>query len=184
MRVGKPDSLGNIPGNPFLQAGRVQRYESARKMPVQLQNSKSISLRCRNEQQGRILRGETTKNRWWKYLYGSIVVLYYCQTGLKPHWHISSRKIKSIEGTSSSLRPFNFYFNGIPDPFGLPFGIIPNTNLRRKLQNYFSKLWTKSKNEGLFLTGIFGILLFAIQWFRPIPVLTGRHFLFLMEAGS
>lgn len=122
---GVTDSLGTITGNPFFKDGN-QLYEIRKEMRYNFKTQKAIIKDVVTEQQDGILRGETIK----KTDDGSIYMDhgYYTTCKLtKPHWHISSKKLKSIEGKQVVSGPFNLYFNGIPTPLGLPFGIIPNT---------------------------------------------------------
>lgn len=122
---GLPDSLGNISGNPFFKDGNSV-YEIRKEMRYNFKTQKAIIKDVVTEQQDGILRGTTIK----KTEDGSIYLDhgYYTTCKLtKPHWHISSSKIKSITGKQVVSGPFNLYFNGIPTPLGLPFGLIPDT---------------------------------------------------------
>lgn len=42
----------------------------------------------------------------------------------KPHFHVSAKKIKIIEGKKVVSGPFRLYFDGVPTPLGFPFGIF------------------------------------------------------------
>nr|WP_237701557.1 putative LPS assembly protein LptD [Algoriphagus machipongonensis] len=122
---GVTDSLGNVTGNPFFKDGSSV-YEIRKEMRYNFVTQKAIIKDVVTEQQDGVLRGETIK----KTEDGSIYLSHgYYTTCLltKPHWHISSNKIKSIQGKQVVSGPFNLYFNGIPTPLGLPFGIIPDT---------------------------------------------------------
>lgn len=122
---GLPDSLGNISGNPFFKDGNSV-YEIRKEMRYNFKTQKAIIKDVVTEQQDGVLRGTTIK----KTEDGSVYLDhgYYTTCKLtKPHWHISSSKIKSISGKQVVSGPFNLYFNGIPTPLGLPFGLIPDT---------------------------------------------------------
>lgn len=145
---GQADSLGNITGNPFFKQAGTE-YEVRKEMRYNFKTQKAIIKDVVTEQQDGILRGETIK----KTEDGSIYMDhgYYTTCKLaKPHWHISSNKIKSIEGKQVVSGPFNFYFNGIPTPLGLPFGIIPNTP-EEKSSGIIFPSYGQEKKRGIFL---------------------------------
>jgi LptD protein len=122
---GLTDSLGVVSGNPFFKDGNAV-YEIRKEMRYNFKTQKAIIKDVVTEQQDGILRGTTIK----KTEDGSVYLDhgYYTTCKLtKPHWHISSSKIKSISGKQVVSGPFNLYFNGIPTPLGLPFGLIPDT---------------------------------------------------------
>ena len=122
---GVSDSLGVVSGNPFFKDGNSV-YEIRKEMRYNFKTQKAIIKDVVTEQQDGVLRGTTIK----KTEDGSVYLDhgYYTTCKLtKPHWHISSSKIKSISGKQVVTGPFNLYFNGIPTPLGLPFGMIPDT---------------------------------------------------------
>lgn len=123
--TGVSDSLGAVSGNPFFKDGGTV-YEIRKEMKYNFKTQKAIIKDVVTEQQDGVLRGETIK----KTEDGSIYLDHGYYTTCKltdPHWHISSTKIKSIQGKQVVSGPFNLYFNGIPTPLGLPFGLIPDT---------------------------------------------------------
>ncbi|WP_288373852.1 putative LPS assembly protein LptD [uncultured Algoriphagus sp.] len=145
---GVTDSLGNIEGNPFFK-DRGQVYEIRKEMRYNFKTQKAIIKDVVTEQQDGILRGETIK----KTDDGSIYLDHGYYTTCKltePHWHISSNKLKSIEGKQVVSGPFNLYFNGIPTPLGLPFGIIPNTP-EEKASGIIFPSYGEEQVRGLFL---------------------------------
>jgi hypothetical protein len=114
-----------VSGNPFFKDGNSV-YEIRKEMRYNFKTQKAIIKDVVTEQQDGVLRGTTIK----KTEDGSVYLDhgYYTTCKLtKPHWHISSSKIKSISGKQVVSGPFNLYFNGIPTPLGLPFGLIPDT---------------------------------------------------------
>lgn len=122
---GITDSLGNVQGNPIFKEGNTT-YEIRKEMRYNFKSQKAIIKDVVTEQQDGLLRGTTIK----KDRDGSIYLDkgYYTTCNLEtPHWHISAGKIKSIRGKQVVTGPFNLYFNDIPTPAGLPFGIIPDT---------------------------------------------------------
>lgn len=148
LASGVSDSLGNILGNPFFKDGQAV-YEIRKEMRYNFKSKKAIIKDVVTEQQDGILRGETIK----KTADGSIYLDhgYYTTCKLtKPHWHISSKKIKSIASKQVVSGPFNLYFNGIPTPFGLPFGIIPNTP-EEKASGIIFPTYGEEQARGLFL---------------------------------
>lgn len=145
---GQTDSLGNITGNPFFKQGGSE-YEVRKEMRYNFKTQKAIIKDVVTEQQDGILRGETIK----KTEDGSIYLDhgYYTTCKLtKPHWHISSNKIKSIQGKQVVSGPFNLYFNGIPTPLGLPFGIIPDTP-EEKASGIIFPSYGQEQKRGIFL---------------------------------
>ncbi|UZD22799.1 putative LPS assembly protein LptD [Algoriphagus halophytocola] len=145
---GVTDSLGNITGNPFFKDG-PSVYEIRKEMRYNFKSQKAIIKDVVTEQQDGILRGETIK----KTDDGSIYLDHGYYTTCKlttPHWHISSNKIKSIEGGQVVSGPFNLYFNGIPTPLGLPFGIIPNTP-EEKASGIIFPSYGQEQARGLYL---------------------------------
>lgn len=145
---GVTDSLGVVAGNPFFKEGQTV-YEIRKEMRYNFKTEKAIIKDVVTEQQDGVLRGETIK----KTEDGSIYLDhgYYTTCKLvKPHWHISSKKIKSVEGKQVVSGPFNMYFNGIPTPLGLPFGIIPNTP-EEKASGIIFPSYGEEKTRGLFL---------------------------------
>ncbi|PZX51385.1 putative LPS assembly protein LptD [Algoriphagus chordae] len=145
---GVTDSLGNVTGNPFFKDG-PSSYEIRKEMRYNFKTQKAIIKDVVTEQQDGILRGEVIK----KTEDGSIYMdhgYYTTCTLVKPHWHISSNKIKSIEGGQVVSGPFNLYFNGIPTPLGLPFGIIPNTP-EEKASGLIFPSYGQEQKRGLYL---------------------------------
>ncbi|MEB2782714.1 putative LPS assembly protein LptD [Algoriphagus sp. C2-6-M1] len=145
---GVTDSLGNVTGNPFFKDG-PSSYEIRKEMRYNFKTQKAIIKDVVTEQQDGILRGETIK----KTEDGSIYLAngYYTTCTLTtPHYHVSSKKIKSIEGGQVVSGPFNLYFNGIPTPLGLPFGIIPNTP-EEKASGLIFPSYGQEQKRGLYL---------------------------------
>ena len=145
---GVTDSLGVVAGNPFFKEGQTV-YEIRKEMRYNFRTEKAIIKDVVTEQQDGVLRGETIK----KTEDGSIYMShgYYTTCKLtKPHWHISSKRIKSVEGKQVVSGPFNMYFNGIPTPLGLPFGIIPNTP-EEKASGIIFPTYGEEKTRGMFL---------------------------------
>ncbi|GAB3646769.1 putative LPS assembly protein LptD [Echinicola sediminis] len=121
---GVTDSTGAVQGSPIFKEGS-STYEIRKEMRYNFKTRKAIISDVVTEQQEGLLRGETVK----KDDEGNIYLHhgYYTTCNLaEPHWHISSNKIKSVEGKQTISGPFNLYFNGIPTPVGLPFGFIPD----------------------------------------------------------
>ncbi len=146
--TGVTDSLGAISGNPFF-TDKGTSYEIRKEMRYNFKSQKAIIKDVVTEQQDGVLRGETIK----KTADGSIYLDhgYYTTCKLtKPHWHISSTKIKSIPGSQVVSGPFNLYFNGIPTPLGLPFGLIPDTP-EEKASGVIFPSYGKEQTRGIFL---------------------------------
>ncbi|GGZ40761.1 organic solvent tolerance protein OstA [Echinicola pacifica] len=121
---GISDTTGTVQGNPIFKEGN-STYEIRKEMRYNFKTKKAIISDVVTEQQDGLLRGEIVKkdNDGNVYLYHG----YYTTCNLaEPHWHISSKKLKSVEGKQTISGPFNLYFNGIPTPLGLPFGFIPD----------------------------------------------------------
>ena len=98
---GIADSLGVVSGNPFFKDGNSV-YEIRKEMRYNFKTQKAIIKDVVTEQQDGVLRGTTIK----KTEDGSVYLDhgYYTTCKLtKPHWHISSSKIKSISGKQSYL---------------------------------------------------------------------------------
>lgn len=145
---GVVDSLGNITGNPVFKEGAIS-YEIRKEMRYNFKTQKAIIKDVVTEQQDGLLRGQTIK----KDQDGSIYLDkgYYTTCNLaEPHWHISAGKIKSIRGKQVVTGPFNLYFNGIPTPAGLPFGIIPDTP-DEKASGIVFPSWGQERARGFFL---------------------------------
>ena len=145
---GVMDSLGNITGNPIFKEGGIP-YEIREEMRYNFKSQKAIIKDVVTEQQDGLLRGETIK----KAADGSIYMDhgYYTTCNLaEPHWHISAAKIKSIRGKQVVTGPFNLYFNNIPTPIGLPFGIIPDTP-EEKASGIVFPSYGQEQRRGLFL---------------------------------
>ncbi|MCH7398222.1 LPS-assembly protein LptD [Belliella sp. DSM 107340] len=145
---GVTDSLGNITGNPMFKEGNTS-YEIRKEMRYNFKSQRAIIKDVVTEQQDGLLRGETIK----KTQDGSIYMDhgYYTTCNLaEPHWHISAAKIKSIRGKQVVTGPFNLYFNDIPTPFGLPFGIIPDTP-EEKASGIIFPSYGQEQRRGLFL---------------------------------
>ena len=145
---GVTDSLGNIQGNPIFKEGNTT-YEIRKEMRYNFKTQKAIIKDVVTEQQDGLLRGETIK----KTTDGSIYMDrgYYTTCNLaEPHFHISAAKIKSIRGKQVVTGPFNLYFNNIPTPIGLPFGIIPDTP-EEKASGIVFPSYGQEQRRGLFL---------------------------------
>lgn len=145
---GVTDSLGNLTGNPFFKDG-PSSYEIRKEMRYNFKTQKAIIKDVVTEQQDGILRGETIK----KTEDGSIYLAngYYTTCTLTtPHYHVAANKIKSIEGGQVVAGPFNLFFNGIPTPLGLPFGIIPNTP-EEKATGLIFPTYGQEQKRGIYL---------------------------------
>ncbi|MDN3202671.1 putative LPS assembly protein LptD [Algoriphagus sediminis] len=148
---GVTDSLGNVTGNPFFKDGETV-YEIRKEMRYNFQTQKAIIKDVVTEQQDGILRGETIK----KTSSGDIYLSHGYYTTCKlttPHWHISANKIKSVSNGQVVTGPFNMYFNGIPTPLGLPFGILPNTP-EEKASGIIFPSYGNEQVRGLFLRNL------------------------------
>ncbi len=146
--TGVTDSLGAVTGNPFF-TDRGTSYEIRKEMRYNFKTQKAIIKDVVTEQQDGVLRGETIK----KTEDGSIYLDHGYYTTCKlttPHWHISSNKIKAIPGKQVVSGPFNLYFNGIPTPLGLPFGLIPDTP-EEKASGVIFPRYGKERTRGIFL---------------------------------
>lgn len=146
--TGVTDSLGNLNGNPFFTDGGTV-YEIRKEIRYNFKTQKAIIKDVVTEQQDGILRGEVIK----KTDDGSVYMDHGYYTTCKlatPHWHISANKIKSIQGKQVVAGPFNLYFNGIPTPLGLPFGIIPNTP-EEKSSGIIFPSYGQEQKRGLYL---------------------------------
>jgi hypothetical protein len=125
LHLGSRIALGISTGNPIFKEGSTS-YEIRKEMRYNFKSQKAIIKDVVTEQQDGLLRGQTIK----KDQDGSIYLDhgFYTTCNLaEPHWHINAAKIKSIRGSQVVTGPFNLYFNDIPTPLGLPFGIIPDT---------------------------------------------------------
>jgi len=122
---GTVDSLGNIVGNPIFKEGQ-STYEISKEMRYNFKSQKAIIKDVVTEQQDGLLRGQTIKKDFDGSIYLDHGFYTTCNLA-EPHWHINAAKIKSIRGNKVVTGPFNLYFNDIPTPIGLPFGIIPDT---------------------------------------------------------
>ncbi len=122
---GITDSLGNVQGNPLFKEGATS-YEIRKEMRYNFKSQKAIIKDVVTEQQDGLLRGQTIKKDQDGSIYMDRGFYTTCNLA-EPHWHINAGKIKSIRGKQVVTGPFNLYFNDIPTPVGLPFGIIPDT---------------------------------------------------------
>lgn len=146
--IGVTDSLGVTTGNPFF-TDKGTSYEIRKEIRYNFKSQKAIIKDVVTEQQDGVLRGETIK----KTEDGSVYLdhgYYTTCTLTKPHWHISSNKIKAIQGKQVVSGPFNLYFNGIPTPLGLPFGLIPDTP-EEKASGVIFPRYGKEQTRGIFL---------------------------------
>lgn len=149
--TGVTDSLGEMSGNPFF-TDKGTSYEIRKEMRYNFKTQKAIIKDVVTEQQDGVLRGETIK----KSDDGSVYLDHGYYTTCKlttPHWHISSNKIKAIPGKQVVSGPFNLYFNGIPTPLGLPFGLIPDTP-DEKASGLIFPSYSKERVRGLSLRDI------------------------------
>ncbi|MEX2568169.1 MAG: putative LPS assembly protein LptD [Cyclobacteriaceae bacterium] len=122
---GLEDSLGVKQGTPVFKEGQ-STYEIRKDMRYNFESQKAIISDVVTQQDEGLLRGETVKKDNDGSIYLSQGFYTTCDL-VEPHWHIASSKIKSIRGKHVISGPFNLYFNNIPTPLGLPFGIIPDT---------------------------------------------------------
>lgn len=121
---GLADTTGVKQGNPVFKEGS-STYEIRKEMRYNFHSRKAIITDVVTQQDEGLLRGETVKKDDDGSIYLSHGFYTTCDL-VEPHWHISSSKIKSIRGKQVVSGPFNLYFNNIPTPLGLPFGIIPD----------------------------------------------------------
>lgn len=145
---GLADTTGVIQGTPMFKEGS-SIYEIRKDMRYNFKSSKAIISDVVTQQDEGLLRGQTVK----KGRDGSIYLnkgFYTTCDLLEPHWHISSSKIKSIRGKQVVSGPFNLYFNGIPTPLGLPFGIIPDTP-EEKVSGILFPSYGQEQVRGFFL---------------------------------
>lgn len=122
---GLEDTTGVRKGNPIFKEG-ASTYEIRKEMRYNFKSRKAIITDVVTQQDEGLLRGQVVKKDADENVYLSKAFYTTCDL-VEPHWHISSSKIKSIRGKKIVSGPFNFYFNNIPTPLGLPFGIIPDT---------------------------------------------------------
>jgi len=122
---GLKDTTDVLQGTPMFKEGQ-SIYEIRKDMRYNFKTSKAIITDVVTQQDEGLLRGEKVKKGRDGSIYLSKGFYTTCDL-VEPHWHISSSKIKSIRGKQIVSGPFNLYFNGIPTPLGLPFGIIPDT---------------------------------------------------------
>jgi hypothetical protein len=149
--TGVTDSLGNVQGNPIFKEG-ASTYEIRKEMRYNFKSQKAIIKDVVTEQQDGLLRGQTIK----KDSDGSIYMDhgFYTTCNLaEPHWHINANKIKSIRGNKVVTGPFNLYFNNIPTPLGLPFGIIPDTP-EEKASGIIFPSYGQERVRGFFLRNL------------------------------
>jgi hypothetical protein len=121
---GLADTTGVKQGNPIFKEG-ASTYEIRKEMRYNFKSRKAIITDVVTQQDEGLLRGETVKKAEDGSVYLSQAFYTTCDL-VEPHWHISSNKIKSIRGEKIVTGPFNFYFNNIPTPLGLPFGLLPD----------------------------------------------------------
>lgn len=122
---GLEDSTGVVQGTPVFKEGN-SIYEIRKQMRYNFESQKAIISDVVTQQDEGLLRGETVKKTKDGSVYLSNGFYTTCDL-VEPHWHISSSKIKSVSGKHIISGPFNLYFNNIPTPLGLPFGVIPDT---------------------------------------------------------
>lgn len=145
---GTVDSLGNIVGNPIFKEGQ-STYEIRKEMRYNFKSQKAIIKDVVTEQQDGLLRGQTIKKDFDGSIYLDHGFYTTCNLA-EPHWHINAAKIKSIRGNKVVTGPFNLYFNDIPTPIGLPFGIIPDTPAEKASGIIFPS-WGQERVRGFFL---------------------------------
>nr|WP_228527544.1 putative LPS assembly protein LptD [Pararhodonellum marinum] len=121
---GLADTAGVVQGAPIFKEGN-STYEIRKEMRYNFKTQKAIISDVVTEQQDGLLRGQTVKKDQDGSVYLSHGMYTTCNLA-EPHWHISSKKIKSIRGKQVVTGPFNLYFNGIPTPLGLPMGLLPD----------------------------------------------------------
>ncbi|SHN18145.1 hypothetical protein SAMN04488057_109133 [Cyclobacterium lianum] len=145
---GLEDSTGVVQGTPVFKEGQ-SIYEIRKQMRYNFETQKAIISDVVTQQDEGLLRGETVK----KTKDGSVYLhkgFYTTCDLVEPHWHISSSKIKSVRGKHVISGPFNLYFNNIPTPLGLPFGIIPDTP-EEKTSGIIFPSYGEEQRRGFFL---------------------------------
>ncbi|WP_215226340.1 putative LPS assembly protein LptD [Echinicola shivajiensis] len=145
---GVKDSTGAVQGSPLFKEGNSS-YEIRKDMRYNFKTRKAIISDVVTEQQDGLLRGEIVKKDDEGNVYLSHGYYTTCNLA-EPHWHISSNKIKSVSGKQTISGPFNFYFNGIPTPAGLPFGFIPDQK-EEQVSGIIIPSYGEERRRGFFL---------------------------------
>lgn len=66
-----------------------------------------------------------------------------------PHFHIEASKLKLIPNNKMVAGPFRLYFNDVPTPLGLPFGMFPVP--KKRASGVVFPTYGEQKNRGFFL---------------------------------
>lgn len=145
---GLKDSLGVAQGTPMFKEGNSV-YEIRKEMRYNFKSQKAIISDVVTQQDEGLLRGAIVKKDNDGSVYLSKGFYTTCDL-VEPHWHISSSKIKSVRGKHIISGPFNLYFNNIPTPLGLPFGVIPDTP-EEKTSGIIFPSYGEEQRRGFFL---------------------------------
>jgi len=123
---GTPDSTGKEIGKPVFTEGGVTYTTDG--MQYHFGNRRAITTGLVTEQSGGYLHGEEVYKNEDDELFVNHAKYTTCDL-VHPHFEIRSRRLKR-SGRNIISGPFNLYFNDVPTPLGLPFGMFPDPETR------------------------------------------------------
>lgn len=132
-------------------------------------DTKKAYIRGIVTQQGEaIMHGDTVKKNERDELFVKRARYTTCNLA-DPHFHIQASKLKLIPNNKMVAGPFRLYFNDVPTPLGLPFGMFPVP--KKRASGVVFPTYGEQKNRGFFLKD--GGYFFAINDYMNLQ-LTGE----------
>ena len=86
-------------------------------------SQKATANQLFTKQEDGIIRANKTKKDRETTFYADHVTYTTCNL-TKPHFHVHARRVKITQDDQVVSGPFNLYFDGVPTPLGLPFGVF------------------------------------------------------------
>jgi hypothetical protein len=86
-------------------------------------SQKATASKLFTKQEDGILRTNKVRKDRETTFYADSVTYTTCNL-TKPHFHVHARQVKITQGDQVVSGPFNLYFDGVPTPLGLPFGVF------------------------------------------------------------
>lgn len=144
--VGTLDTNGKIIGMPLFKEKNDQ-YQT-KKIVYNFKSKKGIISEVVTKQGDGYIHGERVKKNAENELFVQHSKYTTCNLA-KPHFHISSSKIKMIPEKKIISGPFNMHINNVPMPLGFLFGFFPIP--KNRSSGLIIPTYGESQTQGFFL---------------------------------
>ena len=126
---GRPDSTGNVIGNPVFDEG-TQSFDAER-MDYNFKTKKGRISGIFSRQGDGYIHGDQVKKTEKDEFFIKNGKYTTCNLPDHPHFYINATKIKIIPNDKIVSGPANLWIEDVPTPLAVPFGIFPNSTKRK-----------------------------------------------------